>query len=401
MILDWIRKDFLAKHNSSKETMVGNTQRQCGLLLLLLCISRCCSQANIPHLQIESTKRTGERMLKSTKTSKGSNTPSAARQPLNEPTPSPTSSTLLASGNIFDFSDQKDKVQTSGKQDVSSATSSSMSRHVIIKISVAVPHNVRPQDVIEKVAKVTTKVIRSYTPFLVYMLDGSRRNLQTTDLEYDTKFSSVALLYHGPQVSWWTYNVAYKVTKQPEEVEEASAIDDLATAAVEDAIQSGLFLQLLTPMAPTIHGVAVPGHELDQDIDAPKGTQGAKQSPEKDTRKRLVGIGLGILCAGILLLIVFAFTLSERKRRRVARHAWSISMEEQKERGQILNSEWDNAYYGEAEAPAGFKGAFTLGPRDPEGSYMFSEWEYGTSTGTEEVTFRGSSTVSQENVFLT
>ena len=377
-------------------------RRQCGLLLLLLCVNLCYSQANIPHLEIESSTKgnasSEERFLKSTKTSKGED--ASVRKPTLEPTPSPTSSSLLASGNIFDFSDQNENYQNSGKKDASSATSTNVDRHVIVKISVAVPHNVRPQDVIEKVAKVTTKVIRSYTPFMVYMLDGSRRHLQTTDLEYDVKFSSVSLAYHGPEASWWTFNVAYKVTKQPEEVEEASGIDDLAKSAVEDAIKSGLFLQLLTPMAPSIHGVAVPGHELDQDVDALKSPK-SQQPSEENNRKRLVGIGLGIVCAGIILLILFVFTLSERKRRRVAKQAWSISMGEQKDRGQILKAEWNNVNYRETEAPDAFKGAFTLGPRDPEGSYMFSEWEYGLPAATEDVTFRGSSSVSNENVFLT
>jgi len=384
--------------------------RQCALILLLLCVRH--SHANI--LEKSKSRRgidfpwNGERQLKATKGSKGDGvyydspvawspalspaanyatlyglepTAAPAEEPTMEPTFEPTTNKLFASGNIFDLPEQKDNIESPGKSDtVASSQTLKTARHVVAHVSVAIPRTVRPLDVQEMVAKVTTKIIRSYTPFVVYVLDGTRRHLQTTDLLYDRKFSAIMLVHHGHEVSWWKYSVAYEVTKQPEEMEEAGEIDDLAESAVEGAILSGLFQQLLEPMAPDIRGVAVPGHELDYDVEAPKAT-GSKQPTDEYKRNRAVGIGLGLLCVCVLLVSSLSFAIADRRRRRAVEAAWAISLGGQRDVGQILRAEWN---YGET-SETDFKGAFTLGPRDPDGAYLRSTWEYGASTETDLV----------------
>lgn len=314
-------------------------------------------------------------------------------EPTDEPTPSPFSD-ALASGNIFDVSPKQDDASKTDTLEASSATLDTP-RYIVAHVSVAFSRSVSSSDIKNKVAKVTTKVIRSYTPFMVYMLDGSRRKLQNTDLEYDPKFSSMELAYGSAQVSWWTYNVAYKVTKIPEEQEEAKEIDDLAESAVEASILSGLFLKLLTPIAPEVRGVSVPEHELDQDLEPPTNVAGA-QPPDKvqeTQRNRSVGIGLAILCVCVLLVSVVAFAVANRRRRcRAAEAVWAINMGDQKKRGQILSAEWTSAYnYEEEDEPMLAKGAFTLAPRDPPGVYMLGGWEHATASGTEEVSARDGS----------
>ncbi len=399
------------------------TSRSCSLLLVLvlLCVDFTHgADMNPPRLKLsKGIKRNVslERKLAKTKSSK-TDSPEASSQaeeqnerestdkptdkptdePTGEPTMSPTSTGVLASGNIFEVSDGKqDPNKSSDGLEASSATLD-VARHIVAQVSVAFSRSASSPDLTNKVAKVMTKVIRSYTPFVVYMLDGSRarRDLSTANLEYDPKFSKVELAYSGAHVSWWMYNVAYKVTKVPEEQEEANEIDDLAQSAVEASILSGLFLKLLTPIAPGVRGVSLPGYELDQDLDPPTTNVSGAQPSESQARKRSPGIGIGFLCVAVLLLvIILTFFVAHRRKRQQAQESWAISMGEQKTKGQILTAEWTTSAYDyleEEDAPMlAAKGAFTLAPRDPPGVYAFGGWEHDTVSGTEDFSARDGS----------
>lgn len=314
--------------------------------------------------------------------------------PTEEPTISP-SSDVLESGNIFDVSEGKQDPNASSDGLEGSFATVGTAQHIVAHVSVAFSRSASPSEFKNNVAKIMTNVIRSYTPFVVYMLDGSRarRQLSTAYLEYDPKFSKVELAYSGAQVSWWTYDVAYKVTKLPEEQEEASRVNDLAQSAAEGSILSGLFLKLLASIAPDVRGVSLPGHELDQDLEPPTNVSGAQPS-ETQSRKRSEGIGLGFLCVSVILVIILTFFVAHRRKRRQAQEAWAISIGAQKCRGEILNAEWTSAYdyHEEEDAPMlAIKGSFTLAPRDPPGVYAFGSWEHGTVSGTEDVSARDGS----------
>lgn len=314
-----------------------------------------------------------------------------------EPTPWP-SVDLLSSENVFDLSpkdspatdEQESKDENASTDDASLG----LPQHVVAKVSVAVTRSISPSNIRQQVSKVTTKVIRSYTEFVVYMLDGSRRtrrDLQTTRLEYDPKFSSVSLAAHGVEVSWWTFHVAYKVTTGVEEREESNEIDELTTNAVDGAILSGLFQQLLSQVSSEVVGVSIPGREMNQPIldapkNPPKGTAAQPSEDADDQRNRGAGIGLAVLCFAVMFSMVAIFVIARRRRKRSVEEVWTIPLGEQKETGRILNAEWDNAYLGERPGASENQGAFTLAPRDPPGSYMLDTWEYGTYDGTADGT---------------
>ena len=320
------------------------------------------------------------------------------KTPTVEPTFSPTVDPAylpLASGNIFGLAGETPTDEAGKSDNLSTSEELDKPRYVIVGVSVAITRSLPPSGVEEKVAKVTTNVVRSYTPFVVYMLDGSRRRqLQTTDLMYEPKQSSVSLVFHGPEVTWWTYEVAYEVTKEPEEVEESLGIDDVAKSAVEGAIQSGLFQQLLTPVAPDVRGVAVPGHELDSVVSTPKAT-GGQPTEETSNRNRSIWLGVGLYCAIVVIIIISAFAAANRRRRRAAEAAWAISLGAQKDVGEIIRAEWNSAYCGEAAVPSEIKGAFTLGPQDNESIL----WEQLTADGTEDVTAHDMSLSASDGSF--
>lgn len=372
--------------------MMRLTSRNCSLLLvsLLLCVDVTHGGASTNPRNDKLSKGlkrndTLERKLDT----KSSKTDAPTDEPTDAPTMSPSSSP--SSGNIFDVAEGKQDDSPSDGLEASSATLD-IAQHVVAHVSVAFSRSASPSDFKHQVVKIMTKVIRSYTPFVVYMMDGTRarRGLSTAHLEYDPKFSTVELAYRGTHMAWWTYDVAYKVTKIPEEQEEANEIDDLTQSAAEASILSGLFLKLLTPIAPGVHGVSLPGHELDQDLEPPTNVSGA-QPTDTDAHNRSVVIGLGFICATVLIVIILAFFIAHRRKRRTAQEAWAISMMgDQKGKGQILSAEWINEYdyYEEEDAPMlATKGAFTLAPRDPPGMmYAFGSWEHGTASGTDDCT---------------
>lgn len=323
---------------------------------------------------------------------------SASAASYKPPTKAPTSA------NIFDESSEKE-----GSGDDNAARNMP---HVIAKISVAISReDSAPAEIEKKVAKVTTKVIRSYTPFVVYMLDGTRRrDLQqstSTDLEYDPKFSSISLAFHSVEYSWWTYSVAYKVTKAPEEIEETSEINGLAESAVEGAIQSGLFEQLLLPIEPKALGVSVPGREMahvfeDEPTNEPKDNPrptGSLQSGDDSRRNRVVAIILAVSCIAVIVAIFAIGIIARRIRSRANEAAWTISLGEQKDKGEVVHIEWNSAYNGEAKLPSDILEPSRSPSTDAPGSYMFGRWELGAdgTIGSTERTAEGTDDASAFN----
>jgi hypothetical protein len=260
-------------------------------------------------------------------------------------------------------------------------------QHIVVKVSVAVSRSVAPTHIQEEVAKVTTNVIRSYTPYLVYMFDvgRARRELQPTRLEYDPKFSSASLAAQEAQESWWAYNVAYKVTAGAEEAEETNEIEVVAQSATEDAILSGLFEQLLSQISPEVVGVAIPGGEMNRPV-----SDDAISPPNEGNTAQpsLVGIGLAVICFGVVFCIVSIFVVAHQRRKRRANQALAIPLGEQKEKGRIVSAEWEasvrSVYSGERMSGDAGKGGLILSPSGS--SYMLDSWDQGTYDGTAEGT---------------
>jgi hypothetical protein len=192
------------------------------------------------------------------------------------------------------------------------------------------------------VAKVATLLVSSFTPFRVDM-QPSRR--QSTDLMYDEEHSKVVLAVSAPQVSWWKYSVAYAVTQDNEEQEEMAAIVNLTKSSVEGAIQSGLFLELLARETTIVRGVAIPGFELEQELNATptKATTTAAEEGHGTWDYRAT-----ILVTCFFAIVLFAAALiaviMRRTRRQREWQTWSIAMAPQQRAGEILSTDWKSDY---------------------------------------------------------
>lgn len=244
---------------------------------------------------------------------------------------------------------------------------------------------------------INTQVIDSHTPFVAVMMDGQRRELQsTTDLVYDPSRSATSLVQHGNQISWWTYTVGYTVQQIPEEVEETQEISDIINSAMRDAISSGEFEERLVALAPQVRGVSVPGREAEQDgadetdttapptidstTDEPKDNpkDGNTQPFEKDSgnRNRIVGFTIAAVCIVLIFAIVaIIFFARRRKRRRSTLPSSPFYFGEQKEHGEVVNVEWSSTNNGESGAK---KKGTNCSERSAPSSYMVDRWESGT-----------------------
>jgi hypothetical protein len=217
--------------------------------------------------------------------------------------------------------------------------------YVTVSVSVALPISALTQQlkvVRDKVTEVTTSVIRSHTPFRVSM----RRSLESTltELMYDEEHSGVSLVFHGPEVSWWKHSVAYSVTKAPvEEQEEIDSIATLTESSVEEAVQSGLFAQLLAKETADVLAVAIPGSESEQELnDKPvKATKTEQGTKKWDYRATVLVTCVG---AAVFLAAAFAIISMRRRRQQRAREVWGISIGTQKDVGEILSAEWKLDY---------------------------------------------------------
>jgi hypothetical protein len=162
---------------------------------------------------------------------------------------------------------------------------------------------------------------------------------------YDEEHSEVVLAFHAPQVSWWKYSVAYAVTNATEKQEEMTAIANLTESSVESAIQSGLFVQLLAQETTNVRAVAIPGFELEQELDTTpvKTVTTEKGRGTWDYRATILVICFfaTVLFAASLLAVMMRRRLRQRQ---LEWETWGITVGSQRTAGEILSAEWKTDY---------------------------------------------------------
>lgn len=307
-------------------------------LILLLCAHLARSRSPTKFWQGKARPKRSQRNLKETKKSKGeSSSPTRSPTPTSTGSLSPSPTGTPTHENVFALdpalTPDPPKQETLEDGDL-------VPLYVTVSVSVALPISALAQqfeDVREEVAKVMTLVVRSQTPFRVDMQRG--RESTATELMYDEEHSGVSLVIHGPEVSWWKHYVAYSVTKGPEEQEEMDSIANLTQSSVEGAVQSGLFMQILAQKTADVRAVAIPGSEMEQElnntpVEATKSEQGTKKWDYRAT--------VLVTCVGatVLLAAAFAIVSTRRRRRQRAREVWGITMGTQRDVGEIMSAEW-------------------------------------------------------------